>query len=185
MHYTRETMAETTVRGMIQVYTGEGKGKTTAALGLAFRAIGHGRKVYIIQFLKGPELTGELISAQKLGPWLTIKPMGRDGFTNLVNPGFKDRELAQKALDHAWQLIRNQACDILILDEVNIAAAYNLIAVQDLLDLMEAKPDGMELILTGRHALPEIIQKADLVTEMKNLKHYYEKGVPDRISAER
>ena len=111
--------------------------------------------------------------------------MGRAGFTNLANPGFKDRELAQEALDHAWQLIRYQACDILILDEVNIAAAYDLIAVQDLLALLEAKPQGMELILTGRHAPPEIIEKADLVTEMKNLKHYYEKGVPDRISAER
>jgi len=179
-------MTETTLRGMIQVYTGEGKGKTTAALGLAMRAVGHGRKVYMIQFLKGgPQKTGEIASAEKLGPLLTIKPMGRAGFTNLANPGFKDRELAQKALDHAWQLIRYNACDILILDEVNIAAAYNLIAVQDLLDLMAAKPDGMELILTGRHAPPEIIEKADLVTEMKNLKHYYEKGVPDRISAER
>jgi cob(I)alamin adenosyltransferase len=178
-------MAETTVRGMIQVYTGEGKGKTTAALGLAFRAIGHGRKVYIIQFLKGPQLTGELISAQKLGPLLIIKPMGRAGFTNLANPGFKDRELAQEALDHAWQLIRYQACDILILDEVNIAAAYDLIAVQDLLALLEAKPQGMELILTGRHAPPEIIEKADLVTEMRMIKHYYDRGVPGRISAER
>lgn len=178
-------MVEERSKGMIQVYTGEGKGKTTAALGLAFRAVGHGRKVYMIQFLKGPQLTGELISAQKLEPLLIIRPMGRAGFTNLANPGFKDIELAQKALDHAWQLIRYQVCDILILDEVNIAAAYNLIAVQDLLDLMEAKPRGMELILTGRYALPEIIQRADLVTEMKNLKHYYEQGVPDRISSER
>ena len=167
------------------MYTGEGKGKTTAALGLAFRAIGHGRKVYIIQFLKGPQLTGELISAQKLGPLLTIKPMGRAGFTNLANPGFKDRELAQEALDHAWQLIRYQACDILILDEVNIAAAYGLIAVQDLLALLEAKPQGMELVLTGRHAPPEIMEKADLVTEMRMIKHYYDRGVPGRISAER
>jgi cob(I)alamin adenosyltransferase len=170
---------------MIQVYTGEGKGKTTAALGLAFRAVGHGRRVYIIQFLKGPQLTGELVSAEKLGPWLTIKPMGRAGFTNLANPDIEDRELAQKALDHAWQVIRSQACDILILDEVNIAAAFNLVSVQEVLELMEAKPEGMELILTGRYAPPEIIQKADLVTEMKNLKHYFEKGVPDRISAER
>ena len=179
-------MAETTLRGMIQVYTGEGKGKTTAALGLAMRAIGHGRKVYMIQFLKGgPQKTGEITSAQKLGPLLIIKPMGRAGFTNLANPGFKDRELAQEALDHAWQLIRYQACDILILDEVNIAAAYGLIAVQDLLALLEAKPQGMELVLTGRHAPPEIMEKADLVTEMRMIKHYYDRGVPGRISAER
>ncbi len=179
-------MAETTVRGMIQVYTGEGKGKTTAALGLAMRAVGHGRRVYMIQFLKGgPTKTGEIASAKKLGPLLTIKPMGRAGFTNLANPDIEDRELAQKALDHAWQVIRSRACDILILDEVNIAAAFNLVSVQELLELMDAKPEEMELILTGRYAPPEIIQKADLVTEMKNLKHYYEKGVPDRISAER
>ena len=179
-------MAETTVRGMIQVYTGEGKGKTTAALGLAMRAIGHGRKVRMIQFLKGgPQKTGEIASAKKLGPLLTIKPMGRAGFTNLANPGFKDRELAQKALDKAWQLIRYNVCDILILDEINIAAAFGLIPLEEVLRLMEAKPEAMELILTGRYAPPEIIEKADLVTEMRMIKHYYDKGVPGRISAER
>jgi cob(I)alamin adenosyltransferase len=178
-------MGNTTVRGMIQVYTGDGKGKTTAALGLALRAVGHGRKVYIIQFLKGLQLIGELISSQKHAPLLTIKPMGRAGFTNLANPGFKDFELAQRALDHAWRLIRYNTCDLLILDEISIATAYNLIPLQEVLNLMEAKPYGMELVLTGRHASPEIIQKADLVTEMKNLKHYYEQRVPDRIGMER
>jgi cob(I)alamin adenosyltransferase len=172
-------------KGMIQVYTGNGKGKTTAALGLALRAVGHGRKVFIIQFLKGSQKTGEIISAKKLEPLLIIKPMGRIGFANLANPGFKDRELAQKALDEAWRLIRYNVCDILILDEINIATAYNLIPLEDVLKLMDAKPDGMELVMTGRYALPEITRKADLVTEMKNLKHYYDKGVPDRISSER
>lgn len=179
-------MTNTTLRGMIQVYTGNGKGKTTAALGLALRAVGYGRKVTIIQFLKGFQLTGERISSKKYAPLLTIKPMGRNGFTNLANPGSKDSELAQKALDQAWRLIRtNNTCDILILDEINIATAYNLISLQEVLKLMEAKPYEMELVLTGRYASPEIIQKADLVTEMKNLKHYYEQGVQDRISVER
>jgi cob(I)alamin adenosyltransferase len=179
-------MAETTSRGMIQVYTGEGKGKTTAALGLGMRAVGHGRKVYVIQFLKGgPTETGEIASAKKLAPLFTIKPMGRAGFTNLANPGFKDRELAQKALDEAWQIVRYNICDILILDEINIAAAYGLIPLEEVLKLMAAKPEGMELIMTGRYAPPEIIAKADLVTEMRMIKHYYNKGVPGRISAEK
>ena len=179
-------MAETTARGMIQVYTGEGKGKTTAALGLAMRAVGHGRQVYMIQFLKGgPQKTGEIYSAKKLGPLFKIRPMGRAGFTNLANPGLQDRELAQKALDKAWQIIRYNVCDILILDEINIAAAFGLVPVQEVLRLMAAKPEGMELIMTGRYAPPEIIEKADLVTEMRMIKHYYNKGVPGRISAEK
>ncbi len=170
---------------MIQVYTGNGKGKTTAALGLALRAVGHGRKVIIIQFLKGKELSGERVSVKLLAPLLTIIPMGRHGFINTVNPDPRDKELARKALEYARELMKKEACDILILDEVNVAVAYNLIPVQDLLDIMDSKPKNMELILTGRNALPKILDKADLVTEMKNLKHYYDKGVPDRISSER
>lgn len=178
-------MTDIALRGMIQVYTGNGKGKTTAALGLALRAVGHGRKVTMIQFLKGRQLTGELISSQKHAPMMTIEPMGRTGFTNLADPGPQDWELAHKALNQAWKVIRENRHDLLILDEINIATAYNLISLQEVLDLLEAKPYGMELVLTGRHAPSEIIQKADLVTEMKNLKHYYDQGVPDRVGVER
>jgi cob(I)alamin adenosyltransferase len=173
------------IKGMIQVYTGDGKGKTTAALGLALRAVGHGRKVIIVQFLKGQEVSGERVSAKLLAPLLTIYPMGRHGFINTVNPDPSDKQLARKALEYAKELMKKEACDILILDEVNVAVAYNLIPVQDLLGVMESKPEKMELILTGRNALPEILEKADLVTEMKNLRHYYDKGVPERISTER
>jgi cob(I)alamin adenosyltransferase len=178
-------MTENLTKGMIQVYTGNGKGKTTAALGLALRAVGHGRKVIVIQFLKGKELSGERVSAKLLAPLMTIIPMGRHGFVNLVDPDPEDKELARKALGYAKELIKKNACDILILDEVNVAVAYNLIPVQDLLEVLDSKPEPMELILTGRNALPKILEKADLVTEMKNLKHYYDKGVPDRISSER
>lgn len=178
-------MNDTNIKGMIQVYTGDGKGKTTAALGLALRAVGHGRKVIIVQFLKGQEVSGERLSAQLLAPLLTIIPMGRHGFINTVNPDPKDKQLAQKALELAREFMKKEACDILILDEVNVAVAYNLIPVQALLDVMDSKPEKMELILTGRNALPKVLEKADLVTEMKNLKHYYDKGIPDRISSER
>jgi len=179
-------MTELHQRGWIQVYTGNGKGKTTAALGLALRAVGHGRKVFIIQFMKGEwPPSGELLVAPKLAPLLTIKPMGRSGFTNLENPDPEDKMLAQKGLALAKELMESEACDILILDEINVALAYNFLPIQDVLDVMEAKPYRMELILTGRYALPKILDKADLVTEMKSLKHYFEKGVPDRISTER
>ena len=150
-------MAEDNGKGMIQVYTGDGKGKTTAALGLALRAVGHGRKVVIIQFLKGKEISGERVSAKLLAPLLTIIPMGRHGFINTVNPDPADKQLARTALEYAKELIRKKACDILILDEVNVAVAYNLIPVQDLLEVMDSKPKTMELILTGRNALPKDI----------------------------
>lgn len=170
---------------MIQVYTGDGKGKTTAALGLALRAVGHGRKVIVVQFMKGQEVSGERVSAKLLAPLLTIIPMGRHGFINTVNPDPADKQLAREALEYAKELMKKEACDILILDEVNVALAYNLIPAQALLDLMDSKPEQMELILTGRNALQAVLDKADLVTEMKNLKHYYDRGVPERISTER
>lgn len=173
------------IKGMIQVYTGDGKGKTTAALGLALRAVGHGRRVIIVQFLKGQEVSGERVSAKFLAPLLTIIPMGRHGFINTVNPDPADKQLACKALEYAKDLMRKEACDILVLDEVNVAVTYNLVPVQDLLDVMDSKPEQMELILTGRNAHPEVLEKADLITEMKNLKHYYDNGIPDRISTER
>ena len=179
-------MNEQKTKGMIQVYTGNGKGKTTAALGLALRAVGHGQRVFVLQFLKGEkENSGERISAKKLAPWLTIKPMGRRGFINKENPDPQDQLLARKALDYAKELLLSRDYDILILDEINVAVAFGLLPVKAVLELMDLKPDSVELILTGRYADPKVMEKADLVTEMKNLKHYYDKGIPDRISSER
>ena len=115
---------------MIQVYTGDGKGKTTAALGLAFRAVGHGLKVVMIQFMKGEEQTGELMAAEKLAPWLTIKPMGRTGFINKEHPDPEDKALALKALDYAREIMLDQTIDLLILDEINVALAFGLLPVE-------------------------------------------------------
>jgi cob(I)alamin adenosyltransferase len=170
---------------MIQVYTGDGKGKTTAALGVALRAVGHGRKVYVIQFMKGPERTGELMAAERLFPLLTIKPMGRAGFINKDQPSLQDKLLAEKALIHAGDIMLSRAYDIVILDEVNVAVAFGLLPLEAVLEFMDLKPDPVELILTGRYADPKIMDRADLVTEMKNHKHYFEKGVPARVSIER
>jgi len=172
-------------KGMIQVYTGDGKGKTTAALGLAFRAAGHSHKVFMIQFMKGPEKTGELMAAEKLAPFLIIKPMGRSGFINKAHPDPQDKALARKALDFARDIILNQPIDILILDEINVAVSFGLLTVEAVLDFINRKPDSLELILTGRYADPKILEKADLVTEMKNIKHYFSRGVPDRKGIER
>ncbi len=173
------------IKGMIQVYTGDGKGKTTAALGLALRAIGHGLTVLMIQFLKGPEETGERMAARRLAPDLTILPMGRQGFVRKDRWTPEDRQAAQRAMDLAEEAIQRRSCDLLILDEINVACSFGLVPVEAVLTLMEKKPDTMELVLTGRNADPRILERADLVTEMKNHKHYFQKGVGDRPGIER
>ena len=171
-------------KGLIQVYTGNGKGKTTAALGLALRAVGHGLKVLIIQFMKGNINYGELESAKKLSPYLTIKQMGRETFVSKTDPDPIDIKLAQEGFSLAKKEIENGEYDIVILDEINVAIDYGLIPLSDLLDVLDTKPVGVELLLTGRNAKPEILERADLVTEMVDRKHYYKKGIPARHGIE-
>lgn len=171
-------------KGLIQVYTGEGKGKTTAALGLALRAIGRGLKVVMIQFLKGDRKTGELNMAQSLFPNLLIKPMGRDGFVDPDNPGAEDIRLAREALKEAGRILDGKVCDVLILDEINVAVSLNLIEEGAVLRLMDDRPDNVELILTGRGAPASFLEKADLVTNMESTKHYYDRGVAAREGIE-
>ncbi len=171
-------------KGLIQVYTGNGKGKTTAALGLALRAVGHGLKVLIIQFMKGNINYGELESSKKLSPCLTMIQSGRETFVSKTNPDPVDIRLAQDGFDLAKRVIADEAYDIVILDEIIVAIDYGLIPLSDLLNLLDAKPNGVELILTGRNARPEILEKADLVTEMVEQKHYYANGVPAREGVE-
>jgi cob(I)alamin adenosyltransferase len=178
-------LAEDPHQGQIQVYTGDGKGKTTAALGLALRAAGHGYKVVMIQFMKGPEQTGELVAAERLAPFLTIIPMGRSGFINKDHPEPEDKALAHKALNYAREIMLKQPIDILILDEINVALAFGLLPSEAVLEFLDLKPAAMELVLTGRYADPKIMEKANLVTEMKNQKHYFAQGVPDRKGIER
>ncbi len=171
-------------KGLIQVYTGDGKGKTTAALGLALRAVGHGLRVLVIQFMKGNINYGELESSKKLSPYLTIKQAGRETFVSRTNPDPIDIRLVQDGFDFAKKALADEAYDILILDEINVAVDYGLVVLSDLLHLLDTKPDGVELVLTGRNASPEVMEKADLVTEMVERKHYYRNGIAAREGVE-
>lgn len=171
-------------RGLIQVYTGDGKGKTTAALGLAMRAVGRGMKVVMIQFLKGGRETGELNMGRRLSPDFTIKPMGRDGFVDAASPGNRDRDLARQALKEAEGILEKKACDLLILDEINVALSLGLVDESAVMAIVEKKPRDIELILTGRSAPASIIEKADLVTTMECTKHYFNQGVKAREGIE-
>jgi cob(I)alamin adenosyltransferase len=172
--------------GYIQVYTGDGKGKTTAALGLALRGVGEGLIVYIVQFLKSG-FTGELESIKKLSPNLKLfrfeKP--RNFFWKLNNEEkIELKSEVQAAFVFCRSILKKEECDILILDEILGAISNGLISETDLLSFMEEKPVKMELIITGRNASEKVIQKADLVTEMKEIKHYMNKGVPARKGIE-
>ncbi len=171
-------------KGLIQVYTGNGKGKTTAALGLALRAAGHGFKTLMIQFMKGNIQYGELESAKKLSPCLTICQMGRETFVSKTHPDPVDIEWAQKGFALAKEAISSGNYDIVILDEINVAVDYGLISLAELLQLLDSKPENVELILTGRDASPEILEKADLITEMVERKHYYTKKISSRKGIE-
>jgi cob(I)alamin adenosyltransferase len=125
------------------------------------------------------------VTAEKLSPFLTIKPMGRAGFVDKNNPDIEDKTLALKALDYAREVMLKQPIDLLILDEINVAIAFGLLPVESVLEFLNLKPDSLELVLTGRYADPKIVEKAGLVTEMKNIKHYFAQGVPDREGIER
>lgn len=163
-------------RGLVQVYTGEGKGKTTAALGLAMRAAGQGLRVYIIQFMKGWPNYGEL---KTVGghPQITLRQFGRPEFVDPEKPEPADVEMAQEALREARRILTSGSYDLVILDEVNVALKYGLMELRAVLALIEEKPEHVELVLTGRYASPEVIERADLVIEMREVKHPYRTGV--------
>ncbi len=169
-------------RGLVQVYTGDGKGKTTAALGLALRASGCGLKVFLAQFAKGRP-SGELSALERLADLVTVRQYGRESFL-VGEPGAEDLRLARAG----WQEVRRVAAqaeyDLLILDEIGIALHYGLVSAAELLELMAARPATMELVLTGRKMPPEVLERADLVTEMRALKHYHERGMPARRGIE-
>lgn len=169
--------------GTVQVYTGDGKGKTTAALGQALRTVGHGQKVIVIQFMKGQINYGELRAIENI-PGLEIEQYGLPTFVERGNPSKEDRELARKGFERAKEVIQGATHDMVVLDEINVAVEYGLIGLDETLDLLKAKPRGMELVLTGRYAAKEIIELADLVTEMKEIKHHYQKGIQAREGIE-
>jgi cob(I)alamin adenosyltransferase len=171
--------------GYLQVYTGNGKGKTTAALGLAFRAAGHGFKTYVAQFLKG-QPTGEIEAARKLGPLIRIEQFGREGFITVKDsPDDEDVSRAKAGLARALEAMIFGNYRIVVLDEINTAVHFNILPEQDVLDVIARRPADVELVLTGRYAPASFIDRADLVTEMTPIKHYFERGVKAREGIEK
>jgi len=171
-------------QGFIQIYTGNGKGKTTAAIGQAVRAAGFGLKTYIVQFMKEFPYN-ELNSLKHLSKWITIEQFGGDEFVYKKEPpGKEELEKAKKGLSSAKGKMLSGEFDIIVLDEVCVAIYFGLFKTDDILNFIKEKPANVELILTGRYCPAELIEKADLVTEMKEVKHYYEKGITSRRGIE-
>jgi cob(I)alamin adenosyltransferase len=172
-------------KGYVQVYTGGGKGKTTAALGLALRAAGHGLRSYIGQFLKGQDY-GELTSVKKLSPFITIEQFGRKGFIHVTeNPDEEDIRRAKQGLEKCFKAMKSRKYQIIVLDEVNVAVHFKILTEKDVHKLLDKKPEGVEVILTGRYAPESFLERADLVTEMEEIKHYYKQGVQAREGIEK
>lgn len=165
--------------GLIQVYTGNGKGKTTATLGLALRACGHGFKVAMIQFMKENREYGEVKASQFL-PGFKIVQVGRNEFVDLSNPEPIDISLAQDGWQLAKNMIDSAEWDIIVLDEINVAMSCGLLAVSEVADFLTAQQRKVEIVLTGRYAPDEIIAVAHLVTEMQEVKHPFQTGVEAR-----
>ncbi len=170
------------MKSYVHVYTGNGKGKTTAALGLALRACGAGKKVFFAQFIKGKPYS-EIEAINKFLPQITIKQYGLDCFI-YNEPTKADIKIAQEGLLEIEKIIQSEEYDILVLDEANIALYYNLFSLENFLKLIKSRPDNLEIIITGRYAPQELIDIADLVSEIKEIKHYYTKGVEARKGIE-
>jgi len=171
-------------QGFVQIYTGNGKGKSTAALGQAVRAAGFGLKTYIAQFMKEYPYN-ELNSLKQLSEWITIEQFGGDEFVYKKElPGEEELAKAKKGLQTAREKMLSGEYDIIILDEAIVATYFKLIETKDIVEFIKIKPENVELILTGRYCPEELIELADLVTEMKEVKHYYQKGITSRKGIE-
>ncbi len=169
-------------RGLIVVFTGDGKGKTSAALGTALRATGHKLYVSLVQFVKGPTASGEAKAAERLAPEFEFVSLGK-GFVNCcgsTTPLEEHRKAAAEALAAARQRLHSGAWDMIVLDEINTAVSLDLLEIAQVIDLVSTKPARVHLVLTGRDARPELIEIADMVTEMRSVKHPYDKGTPAR-----
>ncbi|MBC2582194.1 cob(I)yrinic acid a,c-diamide adenosyltransferase [Clostridium sp. DJ247] len=168
-------------KGYIQIYTGNGKGKTTAALGLSLRAICAGKKVFFGQFVKGMEYSE--LNAVKYLPNFKLEQFGRDVFI-FNNPSEADIEVAGKGLERVKEVLTSGEYDVVVLDELNIAIYYKLFTIEEVIDILEQRDKKIEVIITGRYAHEKLIEKVDLVTEMREIKHYYKQGVPARKGIE-
>ncbi|MEW6044567.1 MAG: cob(I)yrinic acid a,c-diamide adenosyltransferase [Thermoproteota archaeon] len=165
--------------GLVIVYTGKGKGKTTAALGMALRAIGHNYKICMIQFIKGSWHYGEMSSSKRLEPDFELTAVGK-GFVGILDdktPKEVHQKIAQEAIKISREKILSEKYDVVILDEINYAVDLGLIDVQQVLELIKIKPQKVSLVLTGNHVRQEIVDAADLVTEMKEIKHPFQRGI--------
>jgi cob(I)alamin adenosyltransferase len=171
-------------KGLVQVYTGNGKGKTTASLGLVFRALGHNFRIHVMQFMKGQTVYGELESAKKFAANLTIEQVGAPQFVKAGKQTARDREMAQIAFSRARKLVASGDYDLIVLDELNCAVDFELVDLGDVKEMILSKPEHTELVITGRSAHPDIIELADLVTEMCEIKHYFNAGQPARVGIE-
>ena len=171
------------MKGYVQVYTGDGKGKTTAAIGLAIRALGAGWRVFIAQFLKSGEYSEHKALAQ-FSDHLTIKTYGRNVFIK-GEPEEEDRRLAQDGYQEIAEIVASGRYRLMILDEANVAVHYGLLTVDQILDLIDRRAEGVELLITGRYAHSRLIERADLVTEMRGIKHYFDRGIKARVGVEK
>lgn len=165
-------------KGLVIVHTGNGKGKTTAALGMALRAWGQGLRVLVLQFIKGSWKYGELKAAERMGPDFVIRPMGEGFVKGATDDVLAEHQVAaEEAYMAASQEIEDGPWDMIVLDEINYAVTADLVKIEDVLALLDKKPESLHLVLTGRNARPELIERADLVTEMTELKHPYKQGI--------
>jgi len=168
-------------KGYIQVYTGNGKGKTTAALGISLRAVCAGNKVFFGQFMKGQDYSE--LKAPSLLPGLEMEQFGGCCFV-CGKPSEKDISDARRGLERMREVLASGKYDVVVFDEINTSMFFNLVSVEEVLQVLDLKPEGTEVILTGRYAPDAIVDRADLVTEMKEIKHYYNKGVDARVGIE-
>ena len=169
---------------MIYLFTGEGGGKTIAALGLALRSVGHKHKVVMVQFMKGKKEVGEIKAARKLSPYLKIYQFGQPGYVNLRKPALRDKELARQGFEFAKKAIQQQKPKLLILDEINLAAAIGLLDLGEIIKFLKDIPKSMDVVLTGRRASNKLYKLADGVSVVKKVKHVFDRGIPARKGIE-
>ncbi len=171
------------MKGYVQIYTGDGKGKTTAALGLSLRAVGAGLRVFICQFMKSGDYS-EIKALKYFSDLITVEQFGTGHFVR-NKPSAEEMAAGQKGLARLKQAITSGNYDVVIAEEANVAVSCGLFPAAELIHIIDTKPENVELVITGRGAAPEVIQRADLVTEMKAVKHYYKNGVQARVGIEK
>ncbi|MEE9314047.1 MAG: cob(I)yrinic acid a,c-diamide adenosyltransferase [Rhizobiaceae bacterium] len=174
---------KTREKGLVMVHTGKGKGKSTAAFGMIFRALGNGMKVGVVQFVKGKWQTGERVILEKLGDQVTMTAMG-DGFTWETQDRQRDIDAARAAWERAKELIMDDEHDMVLLDELNIVLRYDYLPVEEIIEVLKNKPEMKHVIITGRNAKEDLMEFADLVTEMTMIKHPFRDGVKAQVGIE-